>query len=87
MNLVKTGCTVKCVFFLQIPAALVYGENDARMRDSVEKIMSTIPNSQLFMLKGAGKTKDYKIGICCFFANTLHKVKEKEQRLVGLESE
>ena len=54
MNLVKTGCTVKCVFFLQIPAALVYGENDARMRDSVEKIMSTIPNSQLFMLKGAG---------------------------------
>ena len=32
----------------------MYGENDARMRDSVEKIMSTIPNSQLFMLKGAG---------------------------------
>ena len=33
----------------------MYGENDTTgMRDPVEKIMSTIPNSRLFMLKGAG---------------------------------
>jgi hypothetical protein len=29
------------------------------------------------------QTKNYKIGICCFFA---HSIKEKEQRLVGSES-
>ncbi len=29
------------------------------------------------------QTKDYKIGICCFF---VHSIKEKEQKLVGSES-
>jgi hypothetical protein len=33
---------------------------------------------------GSGQTKDYKIGICCFSASS---IKEKEQTLVGLESE
>ena len=32
-----------------------------------------------------GKTKDYKIGICCFCAKHMC-IKEKEQRLVGSES-
>jgi len=34
----------------------------------------------------SGQTKDYKIGICCFSAKHAS-IKEKEQRLVGLESE
>jgi len=33
------------------------------------------------------QTKDYKIDICCFSAkHTAYSIKEKEQRLVGLES-
>jgi hypothetical protein len=31
-----------------------------------------------------GQTKDYKIDICCFIARS---IKEKEQRLIGPESE
>jgi hypothetical protein len=31
----------------------------------------------------SGQTKDYKIGICCFSARS---IKEKKQRLIGLES-
>ena len=34
----------------------------------------------------SGQTKDYKIGICCFFAKHTALNKEREQRLVGLES-
>ena len=34
----------------------------------------------------AGQTKDYKIGICCFSTIKAHSIKEKERRLVGLES-
>jgi hypothetical protein len=34
-----------------------------------------------------GQTKDYKIGICCFFAKHVAlMIKEKEQRFVGSES-
>ena len=35
----------------------------------------------------SGQTKNYKIGICCFSANQAALTKEKEQRLVGSESE
>ena len=35
----------------------------------------------------SGQTKSYKIGICCFSANQAALTKEKEQRLVGSESE
>jgi len=31
----------------------------------------------------SGQTKDYKIGICCFFTIKARSIKEKEQRLVG----
>ena len=34
----------------------------------------------------SGQTKDYKIGICCFSAKHAA-LREKEQRLVGSESE
>ena len=34
----------------------------------------------------SGQTKDYAIGICCFSAKHTG-IKEKEQRLVGSESE
>jgi hypothetical protein len=34
----------------------------------------------------SGKTKDYKIGICCFCAKHAALIKEKQQRLVGSES-
>ena len=34
----------------------------------------------------SGQTKEYKIGICCFSAKACS-IKEKEQRLVGSESE
>ena len=34
----------------------------------------------------SGQTKDYKIGICCF-PRKAYSIKEKEQRLVGSESE
>ena len=35
----------------------------------------------------SGQTKDYKIGICCLSTIKACIIKEKEQRLVGLESE
>ena len=35
----------------------------------------------------SGQTKDYKIGICCLSTIKARIIKEKEQRLVGLESE
>ena len=31
----------------------------------------------------SGQTKEYEIGICCFFARS---IKEKEERLIGWES-
>jgi hypothetical protein len=34
----------------------------------------------------SSQTKDYKIGICCFSTIKARSIKEKEQRLVGLES-
>jgi len=36
---------------------------------------------------GSGQTKDYKNGICCFSVLKACSIKEKEQRLVGSESE
>jgi hypothetical protein len=35
----------------------------------------------------SAQTKDYKIGICCFSTKHAALIKEKEQRLVGSESE
>jgi hypothetical protein len=35
---------------------------------------------------GSGQTKDYKIGICCFFVRYAA-LRRKRQRLVGSESE
>ena len=34
----------------------------------------------------SGTTKDYKIGMCCFFANHARSIKGKEKRLAGSES-
>ena len=35
----------------------------------------------------SGQTKDHKTGICCFFAKHTYSSKEKQQKLVGSESE
>ncbi|VDI09699.1 abhydrolase domain-containing protein 14 [Mytilus galloprovincialis] len=38
---------------LQIPAAIVYGDKDSTFKNSVENVLSKLPNSRLFKIKDA----------------------------------